>query len=107
MNKLQTHPRPSIISPHPSFFILFIPQVFYISPIKCFIIFQTGPMLSFPPANIYSSNTVSPKRSLLFSQSELDIILALGACSYGMYHIYLSYTDLFSGLISLTEQKVP
>lgn len=64
-------------------------------------------MLSFPPANIYSSNTISPKRSPLFSQLELDIPSALSACSNGMHHIYLSYTDLFSGLISLTEQKVP
>lgn len=64
-------------------------------------------MLSFPPANIYSSNTILSKGCPLFSQSDLDAPSAFSICSYGMYHIYPSYTDFFSGLTSFDEQKVP
>lgn len=94
--------RPSIIAQHPSCFILSYSMNVSPRPIKCLIIFQTGPMLYFLPANIGGWNTSSPKRGSLFPQSE-----ALNTCPHDMHHIYFFYTDLFSSLISLTEQKVP
>lgn len=73
---------------------------------KCLIMFQTGPMFSFPPANIYSSDYISPKWSPVFAPSELYIPSAITACTYPVGHIYLFHPNLFLGLLLLTEQKV-
>lgn len=100
MNKVQTHSRISLTTSHPFISYYLIPKIFHTNPIKCFIILQVGPMLSFPLANIYSSNTIPAKRSALFSQSEVYVPSASSACSYGVYHTHSFYAKLFSSLIS-------